>query len=200
MLLLYQGEMIGSRPGIGKDAAEAGVEEEKLKPARMTCKLALVTLLALSAIPLFTTAAQNPAGSAKSFDSNGNPVLSKLPKIWHSEATKHDFRVEVTNDLFRAEWVDMPPAAAKQGAYIRTECRRAGTKWVGSSRVNMLFAIPGAPSGKDTKVCALTVRFEVDSVSPEKITGHSEAIHAFDVNACRVEETKWGSFTWVPKK
>ena len=102
--------------------------------------------------------------------------------------------------MFRADWVNMPAAAAKQGAHIRTECRRAGSKWVGSSNVNMLFAIPGAPAGKDTKLCSLTVRFEVDSISAEKITGHSEALHSFDVNTCKVQQTTWGEFTWVPKK
>ncbi len=128
------------------------------------------------------------------------PLPGQLPKIWHSESTKHDFRVEVTKDLFRAEWVNVPPTAAKQGASIHTECRRAGDKWVGSSTVKMLFAVPGAPAGKDIKLCSLTVRFEVDSISAEKITGHSEALHSFDVNTCRVEETKLADFTWIPKK
>jgi hypothetical protein len=64
----------------------------------------------------------------------------------------------------------------------------------------MLFGIPGAPTGKDTKLCSLTVRFEVDSVSAEKITGHSESLRNFDVNTCRVLQTSWVEFTWVPKK
>jgi hypothetical protein len=125
---------------------------------------------------------------------------SQLPRLWHSDATKHDFRVDVTGDVLHAEWINIPAAVAKQGAYIRTECRRSGAKWVGTSKINMAFAIPGAPAGKDTKMCSLTVRFEVDSVSAEKISGHSEAINAFDVNTCRMEQTKWAEFTWVPKK
>jgi hypothetical protein len=142
-----------------------------------------------------TTTADQKSASAKS-----PAAIGKLPKLWRSDATKHDFRVEVTGDLFRAEWVNIPAAVAKQGAYIRTECRRTGAKWVGSSKINMAFAIPGAPTGKDTKMCSLTVRFEVDSISAEKITGHSEAIKAFDVNACRAEQMKWAEFSWVPKK
>jgi hypothetical protein len=108
--------------------------------------------------------------------------------------------VEVTNDLFRAEWVNIPPTAAKQGAYIHTECRRSGSKYVGSSRVNLLFAIPGAPTGKDTKLCPLTVRFEVDSITPQKITFHSEAMHSFDVAKCQLLKTAWEEFNWIPKK
>jgi hypothetical protein len=147
-----------------------------------------------------TSAAQKPAAPAQQAPTASTPTLGKLPKIWSSEITKHDFRVEVANDVFRAEWVNIPAAAAKQGAYIHTECRRTGAKWEGTSRISMLFAVPGAPAGKDTKLCSLTVRFEVDSITPERISGHSEALRSFDVNTCRVQESKWGEFTWVPKK
>jgi hypothetical protein len=157
-------------------------------------------LLALLVISQSRAAAQKPTTNNPPATQAPKPDGGQLPKIWHSESSQHDFRVEVTNDLFRAEWLNIPPAAAKQGAHIRTECRRTGSKWVGSSSVNMLFAIPGAPSGKDTKLCSLSVRFEVDSITPEKIVGRSEALKSFDVNACKVQETKWGEFTWVPKK
>ena len=179
-------------------------------------KQALTVLIALLVIITFTACTQKsatdtntntpsatetlPVTNTPPVPSAPPPLPGQLPKIWHSESTKHDFRVEVTKDLFRADWVNVPPSAAKQGASIRTECRRAGDKWVGSSTVKMLFAIPGAPAGKDTKLCSLTVRFEVDSISAEEITGHSEALHSFDVNTCRVQETKWGDFTWIPKK
>jgi hypothetical protein len=159
-----------------------------------------MTLLALLMMVPATATAQKPATNNESATAASKPGGGQLPKIWHSAVTQHDFRVEATNDLFRAEWVNLPPHAAKQGAYIRTECRRAGTKWVGSSSVNMLFAVPGAPAGKDTKLCSFTVRFEVDSISAEKITGYSESLHSFDVKACRVQETKWQEFTWIPKK
>ena len=171
-----------------------------MRSAYITWKQALTMLMALLVIALFTGAAQKPTAPAKSGPAYPKSVSSQLPKVWHSESTKHDFRVEVTKDLFRAVWVNVPPTAAKQGASIHTECRRAGDKWVGSSHVNMLFAVPGAPAGKDIKLCSLTVRFEVDSISAEKITGHSEALHSFDVNTCRVQETKWADFTWIPKK
>jgi hypothetical protein len=178
----------------------SGIEEDTLRPARIEMKEALIKLMAFLVISQFAAAAQKPTTPAPPPTATSHPAIGNLPKIWHSEVTHHDFRVEVTNDLFRAEWVNIPPAAAKQGAYIHTECRRAGPKWVGSSRINMLFAIPGAPAGKDTKLCSLTVRFEVDSVAPDKIVGHSEALRSFDVNTCKVQETKSGEFTWTPKK
>jgi hypothetical protein len=188
------------RRDAGNTAVEAGTREDTLRTARIEWKVALMALVALLVISQLTAAAQQATVATKSATTTHNVAGGKLPKIWHSEATKHDFRVEVTSDSFHAEWINVPPAAAKRGAFIRTNCRKAGSKWVGSSSINMLFAVPGAPAGKDSKLCSLSVRFEVDSVSVEKITGHSETIHAFDVNACRAQQTTWGEFTWVPKK
>ena len=158
----------------------------------------VAVLLALSASGVFaaqkTSAAPKPAAAAAKVD------FSKLPKVWHSDATKHDFRVEVTNELFRADWINVPPLAAKQGAHIHTECRKTGAKWVGTSDIKMLFAVPNAPPGSDTKLCSFNVRFEVDSITPLKISGHSDALHGFDVSTCRVQQTKWAEFSYVPKK
>ena len=169
--------------------------------ARIEWKQMLMTLAGLLLIPFGAQAAQAPKPAAPPpAAATAKVAFDKLPKVWLSESTKHDFRVEVTNDLFRAEWVNLPATSARKGAYIHTECRRAGAKWVGTSKVNMLFAIPGAPAGNDTKLCSITVRFEVESVSPTKITGHSESLHGFDAIACRVLQTTWAPFTWVPKK
>jgi hypothetical protein len=183
----------------GIDSSQHG-EEDTLKRASVNGRLVLAMVPALLAIPQFPATAQKPPAAGQSGATTSKSAPGELAKTWHSDATQHDYRVEVTGDVFRAEWVNIPPAAAKQGAHIRTECRRAGDKWIGSSSVNMLFAVPGAPAGKDTKVCHLTVRFEVDSITPEKIAGHSEALRNFDVGKCQVLKTTWGEFTWVPKK
>ncbi|HTS69517.1 MAG TPA: hypothetical protein VMO17_11080 [Terriglobia bacterium] len=171
-----------------------------MKPASMQLKIAVIILGLILAILPRMVAAQNSTKTPPAPGANSASSLTNFPKLWHSEATQHDFRVEVAKDLFKADWVNIPPAAAKQGAQIHTECRRTGPKWVGSSNIKMLFGVPGAPAGKDTKLCAFSVRFEVDALSAEKITGHSEALHSFDVNTCHVQQTSWGAFTWVPKK
>jgi len=163
----------------------------------MTALMAITstTLIAQTTAPATASAKRAAAGAPMA-----STVPVKLPKLWHSEGSKHDFRVEVTNDLFKAEWVNLPPVPAKQGAYIRTECRRAGPKWVGTSKLKMVFAVSNAPPGQDTKLCELTVRFEVDSISTEKIAGYSETLKDFDVNTCKVRSSKWAEFAWTPKK
>jgi hypothetical protein len=166
----------------------------------MVWKQALMMLMVILVISPFGVAAQVPTSASKPATAAPRAAIEKLPKVWHSEASHKDFRVEVTNEVFRAEWVNIPPAAAKQGAYIRTECRRAGSKWVGTSKVYQAVAISKNPAVKDTKMCTLTVRFEVDSITPEKISFHSEAMRNFDPAKCQLLQTVWVAFTWVPKK
>jgi len=171
-----------------------------LRTPEMQRYLVMTAVVALLAIPPLAAAAEQPSSPPKPTSASTKAASGQLPKLWHSASSQHDFRVEVKDDVFRAEWVNVPPAAAKQGVYIRTECRRSGTKWVGSSNLTMLFGVRGAPAGKDTKVCHLTVRFEVDLLSADKISGHSEKLRDFDVNTCQVRQTSWGEFTWVPKR
>jgi hypothetical protein len=157
--------------------------------------------VALLAISPFTAAAQKPTAEAKSATAASKPASARLPKLWHSEASHKDFRVEVKGDVFLADWVNIPAAAAKDGASMRIECRRTGTKWVGSSSVYQGFADPAAPAGKDIKkMCHLTTRFEVDSITPEKIAFHTEALRDFDYSKCQVLKTAWEGFAWIPKK
>ena len=126
-------------------------------------------------------------------------AIQKLPSIWVSQTTKHEFRVTIEKDLFRAEWINIPPAPAKQGAYIRSECRRSGSKWIGTSSVYLPCAVPGKPSGKEMNTCHITLRFELDSLTPTKITGRGETLQNFDCGKCQVLKTGWGDFVWVPK-
>ncbi len=167
-----------------------------MRPADPRRKQVLMPFIAVLVISLATALAQQPNATSAASKS----ATSKVPTIWHSEASHKDFRVEVTGDVFRADWVNIPAAAAKNGAYMRIECRRTGTKWVGSSSIYQPVSVPGASSGAETKMCHLTVRFEVDSITPEKITFHSEVMRDFDPSQCKILKTVWEEFVWVPKK
>ena len=132
-------------------------------------------------------AAKPAASAAKS---------SALPEIWKSMSSGKEYRVKVEGDRFTAEWSNIPSQAAKQGAYIRSECRRTGSRWIGTSRILLGCALP---DGK-TKMCPMILRFEVDLVSPERITGGGEILRDFDCSSCAVRQAGWGPFTWTPKK
>ena len=117
------------------------------------------------------------------------------PQIWKSATTGKEYRVQIEGDHLTAVWSNIPPEAAQQGAYIRSDCRRSGTKWVGTSRI--LLPCP-LPDGK-TKMCPLLLRFEVDFTSSDRITGGGEILRDFDCGSCEVRKTGWGPFSWAPK-
>jgi len=121
-------------------------------------------------------------------------------KIWVSQTSKHAFRVNIENDLFTAEWINIPPASAKLGAYIRTECRRTGTRWIGTSRIVLACAKSGETPGKVTHACPMMLRFEVEKITPEQISGRGETLKDFSCEKCEVRQTGWAAFVWVPKR
>jgi len=132
----------------------------------------------------------------KSAGTSSAAKAGALPQVWKSVSTGKEYRVKVEGDRFTAEWSNVPPQAAKQGAYIRSECRRSGSRWIGTSRI--LLACP-LPDGK-TKMCPMILRFEVDFISPERITGGGEILRDFDCGTCEVKKTGWGPFSWEPKR
>ena len=124
------------------------------------------------------------------------PKASAAPKIWKSQTTGKEYSVKIDGDRFTAEWTNIPAEAAKQGAYIRSECRHTGSRWVGTSRI----LLPCSLSGGKTKMCPMLLRFEVDFISADRITGGGEILRDFDCATCEVQKTGWGPFTWTPKR
>jgi hypothetical protein len=154
-------------------------------------------IILVSAI-LATTSLQLSSESQSAAKPAGTKSAAKaaaLPQLWKSAGTGREYRVKVEGDRFTAEWSNIPPQAAKQGAYIRSECRRSGSRWIGTSRI--LLPCP-LPNGK-TKMCPMILRFEVDFISPDHITGGGEILREFDCGSCEVRKTGWGPFSWAPK-
>ena len=133
--------------------------------------------------------------SSKPAGAKSAAKATALPQIWKSATTGREYRVKVDGDRFTAEWSNVPPQAAKQGAYIRSECRRSGSRWIGTSRI--LLPCP-LPDGK-TRMCPMMLRFEVDFISSDRITGGGEILREFDCSSCEVRKTGWGPFSWTPK-
>ena len=163
----------------------------RIKPV---CWIILLLCGILAALPMQlssqNSSAPKPAGATAA------AKASAFPRIWKSQSSAKEYRVKVEGDRLTAEWLNIPSQAAKQGAYIRSECRRSGSRWIGTSRI--LLPCP-LPDGK-TKMCPMILRFEVDSISSERITGAGEILRDFDCGSCEVRKTGWGPFVWAPKK
>ncbi len=120
--------------------------------------------------------------------------------IWVSETTKNEYRVRQDAGHITAEWTNMSGAFLAHGAYIRTECKRQGTKWVGQSHSHLPCAEANLPEGQYSNWCDLVTKIEFDEVTPNRITGHADGLKRFDCKKCQILETVWKPFVWVPKK
>jgi hypothetical protein len=172
------------------------IEESEENPLRekLFWWVIIILVCGILAPARLQLASQNPS-APKPGGTKSAAKATALPELWKSASTGKEYRVKVDGDRFTAEWSNIPPQAAKQGAYIRTECRRSGTRWIGTSRILLPCALP---DGK-TKMCPMILRFEVDFISPDRITGGGEVLREFDCGACEVRKTGWGPFSWAPK-
>lgn len=94
----------------------------------------------------------------------------------------------------------MPPDVAGHGGYVRTECKRIGSKWIGTTR-SLLPCTGGAdPGAKILNWCPLVTRTEIDSIAPDRITGRAQAIRSSDCQSCKLLEAVWKDFVWTPKR
>lgn len=123
-----------------------------------------------------------------------------FPPVWISETTHAVYRVQISGSVLRAEQVNTPPEVAKQGAYVRTEAHEAGGKWVGKSQVYAKITL--APGGKSQQSnwCHLEANIEFLTLTPERITGRSEAPLQMDISKCRILKKEWKDFVWIPAK
>lgn len=164
----------------------------KRSHTRYQAILSCAFTLAVARLPLLGQDAKRPLPTKQP------PAHSARGTIWKSETTQKEYRVRIEKNRFYAEWVNIPADSAKQGVYIRSECSRVGAKCVGTSRVFLLCPESQA-SRNPTKGCAWTFRFEVDEISPNRISGRSESLRNFDCQKCEVRQTGWANFVWVPK-
>ncbi len=126
--------------------------------------------------------------------------IGRLPKLWRSETTGNQYRVELAGNVFRADWITLPAALAKQGAFLRTECHRKGEKWVGTSSSRLPCDLGQGATEHLARLCNIETRTEIDSISPERITGHGETLKKVDCGTCKVLATGWAAWSWVPTK
>ncbi len=129
----------------------------------------------------------------------GSSAAASAAKVWTSETTGKDYRVRIEKDHFYAEWVNLPAESVRQGMYIRSECRRVGSKCTGTSHVLLACAVGEGAKQQVVNKCRLVIRFEIESITPARITGRSETLRKWDCQTCKVSETGWGGFVWVPK-
>ncbi|HEV2425425.1 MAG TPA: hypothetical protein VGZ29_11415 [Terriglobia bacterium] len=142
-------------------------------------------------------------GSGAQAPAAGPPGQVVSGRIWKSQTTGNEYRVRIEGDVLRAEWVNLPPKLVRQGAYVRTECRRAGNRWVGTTRSRLLLPCTEVttPEGHHPSAwCSLVTRTEINSITPERITGQAQAPERLDCQACKLLDSEWKEFIWTPER
>lgn len=157
----------------------------------LVCASALLLLL----IPLERAAGQ----AAQSKKAAARPAAPASARLWKSETTGKEFRVWTEKGVLHAEWVNIPLRLVKGGAYIHSELRRAGSKWTGTSRLRL-----PCESVEDNKPvhnwCSLETKIEISNQTADRITGRGESLQRFNCRVCKILETGWADFEWVPKE
>lgn len=121
----------------------------------------------------------------------------RIKDMWVSQTTGKQFRVTLDGDVFRAEWLNVPAVWAAHGAFMRTECKRQGKKWVGTSLSYMPWTSQTGSKSKVENWCHLQTKFEVDSMTATSISGRGESVKKFDSQKCQVLESGTAAFRWT---
>jgi len=127
------------------------------------------------------------------------PEAPTSARIWKSLTTGKEYRVWTSNSHLYAEWVNIPLAAAGQGASIRIECRRIDGKYLGTSQ-NHLPCETTEDGKRVTNFCRVTSKIEFNPLEATRMTGRAETAHRFDCANCTLLETGWMNFEWGPKE
>jgi hypothetical protein len=127
------------------------------------------------------------------------PEAPASARIWKSLTTGKEYRVWTTSTQLFAEWVNVPPASAAQGASIRIECRRMDGKYLGTAQ-NHLPCDTTENGKRVTNFCRVSSKIEFNAVEANRMTGRTETAHRFDCANCTLLETRWIDFEWVPKE
>lgn len=156
-------------------------------------------LLLISALPQASPTAA-PKQSASTAHGQAQARTANFPPLWFSQTTHTTYRVRIDGNILRAEQTNIPLGAAKQGAYVRTEARKTGNKWVGASKVYRQITVRAAGKPQQSNWCHLEANIEFLTLTTERITGRSEAPLQMDISKCQVLKKGWKDFVWVPAK
>jgi len=158
-------------------------------------------------VPLLKNSAVQPLGSV--LKTAIVPVAGRSERVWTSLKSGRDFKVRIDGDYIYTEWVNLPPVLQSTAAFMRTELKKDGEKWVGKVRLNLPYPYKSSYADywrtgqrmgtENVNWCREESDFEIDSISDSRIEGRSLSASSFDAKKCKPGKMEWVSFTWIPK-
>ena len=138
--------------------------------------------------------AQAEAAHAPTVPAPAAITLSAGERVWTSIRTGHDFKVRIDGEYIYTQAIDLPPALQSTSAFVRTEFKKVGDKWVGKT-----YAYLPYQEKKSTKWCHTEMDMEIDKMSDSRIEGMAPHWSSFNVERCQPENVEMQPFTWIPK-
>ena len=105
-------------------------------------------------------------------------------RTWKSQTTGNEYRVWVENEVFHAEWVNVPEDMARHGAYLHTLCRHTGSKWAGTSESLLPCTVGEGSDQRTVNWCKVETQTEIDSIAADRISGRGQTIKKVDCQSC----------------
>lgn len=159
-------------------------------------------------LPLLSNSSVQPLGTAaKTLVTPAAPPSGE--RVWTSLASGHDYKVRIDGVYIYTEWVNLPPTLQTTVAFMRTELKKDGEKWVGKSKSNLPYGFKssymdfwrtGQQMGtENVNWCTLEFDVEIDKISDSRIEGRTRGYKSFDAKKCKPGKLEWMPFTWIPK-
>jgi hypothetical protein len=159
-------------------------------------------------VPLMANSGVQPLGSSLKTAANSTAGLSN-GKIWTSLTSGRDYKLRVDGDYLYIEWVNLPPQLQTTTAFLRSELKKDGDKWIGKSRSNLPFEFKSSYADfwttgqrmgtENVNWCVVETEVEIDKITETRIEGRATRPKSFDAKKCKPGKFEWQPFTWIPK-
>jgi hypothetical protein len=159
-------------------------------------------------VPLLANSKVEPLGTAAKAVATAPKGMSR-ETVWTSVTSGRDYKLRIDGDYIYTEWVNLPSQLQTTAAFMRSELKRVGDKWVGKSRSYLPYEYKSAyfdfwkngqtVGTENVNWCRLEYDFEIDTLTDSRIEGRGMGFATFDVKKCKPGKPELKTFTWIPK-
>jgi hypothetical protein len=159
-------------------------------------------------VPLLANLSVQPFGAIPKSTALSSPGLKK-ETVWTSVTSGRDYKLRIDGDYVYTEWVNLPTELQTTTAFMRSELKKDGDKWVGKVRTYLPYGFKSSYGDfwttgqrigtENVNWCSMEAQYEIDKITDTRIEGRSLSPKSFDAKKCKPGKAEWKAFTWIPK-
>jgi hypothetical protein len=159
-------------------------------------------------VPLMANSSVQSFGAIRKSTAISSPGLNK-ETVWTSVTSGRDYKLRVDGDYVYTEWVNLPTELQATTAFMRSELKKDGDKWVGKMRTYLPYGFKSSYGDfwttgqrigtENVNWCSMEAQYEIDKITETRIEGRSLSPTSFDAKKCKPGKAEWKPFTWIPK-